>query len=174
VRNFEERRGMMANRDTQDLDAQIMTDPYVRGRIRALTLDLVNDDWWMALQDLEHLHRALKAGPSDVAEPTGYTPPEVAGASIYYEDGGTTVEEFCLGPDERGKCPRAEEGRPVHCAGKRLATRGWDFGIAADAELCPLAALGLVKRPQEAFSEKAGQPELEISTPGRTKEAAYV
>ncbi len=164
----------MANRDSQDLDAQFMTDPYVRGRIRALTLDLVNDDWWMALQDLEHLYQALKAGPAGLDEPTAHVPPEVAGASIYYEDDGTVVEELCLGPDERGDCPRAEEGRPVACAGKRLTTRGWDFGIAADAERCPLAALGLVKRPQEAVSDKAGQPELDSYTPSRRKEVAHV
>lgn len=143
----------MAKRDNQELDMGFMADRYVRGRIRALVLDLVNDDWSMALQDLERLYRALKTGPSTVGdEPTGRTPPEVVGASIYYDDEGTTVEEFCQGPDEQGNCPRAEAGRPIACAGKRLATRGWDFGVAPDAELCPLIALGLVKRPPDAFS----------------------
>jgi hypothetical protein len=138
----------MANRDSEELDMPVMTDRYVRGRIRALVLDLVNDDWSMALQDLERLYRALKTGPkTGVDDPTGSVPPEIVGASIYYDDGGTTVEEFCQGPDEQGRCPRAEQGQPVACAGKRLATRGWDFGVASGAEHCPLVALGIVKRP---------------------------
>ncbi len=103
---------------------EIMTDRYVEGRISALVLDLVNDDWSKAIKDLQHLYRALKTGPTtDLDEPKRPIP-EVAGASIYYEDDGTTVEEFCQGPDGLGRCPRAEEGRPVACAGKRLATEG--------------------------------------------------
>jgi hypothetical protein len=146
----------MAKRDSEELDLAIMSDRCVKGRIRALVLDLVNDDWSMALQDLERLYEALKTGPSDeFDETTGRTPPEVAGASIYYEDDGTTVEEFCHGPDEQGQCPRAQEGRSVACAGRRLATRGWDFGVAADAELCPLLTLGLVKRYLDGFPKEA-------------------
>jgi len=135
----------MANRGNQELDT-VMADRYVRGRVRALVRDFVNDDWELALHDLERLYRALKTGATtEVEEPTRSIP-EVVGASIYYDDAGTSVEEFCQGPDELGRCPRAEEGRPVSCAGKRLATRGWDVGIATDAELCPLLTLGLVKR----------------------------
>jgi hypothetical protein len=148
----------MTKRNGRDLDP-LMVDQYVSGRIRALVFDLVNDDWSMALQDLARLYRALKTGPSTgVDEPTGRTPPEVVGASIYYDDNGTTVEEFCDGPDEQGNCRLAEKGRPVACAGKRLATRGWDFAVAADADLCPLLALGLVKRHLDASWEEARQP----------------
>jgi hypothetical protein len=135
-----------------------MADRYVRGRIRALVFDLVNDDWSMALHDLERLYRAIKTGPTTGAdEPTGRTPPDVVGASIYYDDDGTTVEEFCQGPDEQGDCPRAEAGRPIACAGRRLATRGWDFGVASDAELCPLLTLGLVKRYLDGVSKETNR-----------------
>jgi hypothetical protein len=151
----EEGEKTMANRDSQELDAMMMADRYVRGRIRALVFDLVNDDWSMALQDLERLYRALKTGPSTgVDGSTGRSPPEIVGASIYYDNDGTTVEEFCQGPDEQGNCPRAEAGRPVACAGKRLATRGWDVGVASGAEHCPLVALGLVKRPPGFLSRE--------------------
>jgi len=144
----------MAKRDRQEAEP-LMADRYVSGRIRALVLDLVNDDWSMALQDLERLYRAIKTGPSTGAdEPPGRIPPEVVGATIYYDDAGTTVEEFCQGPDEQGACQRAEAGRPIACAGKRLATRGWDVGVATDAELCPLLTLGLVDRYLDAFSGK--------------------
>ena len=161
----------MANQDSQELDTSVMTDRYVRGRITALVLDLVNDDWSMALQDLERLYRALKTGPKfDSDEPTGSIPPEVVCTSICWDDDGTTVEEFCQGPDERGNCPRAEQGRPLACAGKRLATRGWDIGVASDAERCPLVALGLVKQPSDAFSNEAQQPDSENSMLRRQRE----
>ena len=144
----------MAKRDRQEPAMAYLADRYVSGRIKALVLDLVNDDWSMALHDLERLYRALKTGPStDIDVPTRPIP-EVVGASIYYEDDGTTVEEFCQGPDEQGACQRAEAGRPIACAGKRLATRGWDVGVATDAELCPLLTLGLVDRYLDAFSGK--------------------
>jgi len=136
----------MVEREPREIRKDVMRDPYIEGRIRALVVDLVNDDWSMALQDLERLYRALKTGPKDDLDERAHEVPDIVGASIYYEDDGTMVEEFCQGPDEQGKCPRAEEGRPVACAGRRLATRGWDFGVAADAELCPLLTLGLVKR----------------------------
>jgi hypothetical protein len=112
----------------------------------------MNDDWSIALQDLERL-RALKTGATTEVDKPTRSIPEVVGASIYHSDEGTTVQEFCQGPDELGDCPRAEEGRPVACAGKRLATRGWDFGVATDAELCPLLTLGLVKRYLDGFSK---------------------
>lgn len=135
----------MAKRDGTTLEP-VMADRYVEARIRALVLDLLHDDWSKALHDLERLYRALKTGPTTGDDPIERTPPDVVGASIYYDDDGTTVEEFCQGPDEQGACPRAEDGRPVACAGKRLATRGWDVGIASDAEICPLLTLGLVRR----------------------------
>jgi hypothetical protein len=141
----------MENRGRQELDT-VMADRYVRGRTRALVRDLVNDDWSMALQDLERLYRALKTGATTEIDEPVRSIPEVVGASIYYDDDGTTVEEFCQGPDDLGDCPRAEEGRPVACAGRRLATRGWDFGVATDAEICPLLTLGLVKRYLAGFS----------------------
>jgi hypothetical protein len=147
----------MAKRDDRAL-GPLMADQYVSGRIRALVFDLVNDDWSMALQDLARLYRALKTGPNTEAEVLARAVPEVVGASIYHDDNGTTVEEFCDGPDEQGNCRLAEKGRPVACAGKRLATRGWDFGVATDAELCPLLALGLVKRHLNASREEATQP----------------
>lgn len=152
----------MAKRNGKELDA-VMTDRYVRGRVRALVLDLVNDDWSMALQDLERLHRALKTGATtEIDEPTRSIP-RVVGASIYYDDEGTTVEEFCQGPDELGGCPRAEQDRPVACAGRRLATRGWDVGVATDAEICPLLTLGLIKRYLAGFqrSKQPGFSQLE-------------
>jgi hypothetical protein len=139
----------MVKRHEQELDP-LMADQYVKSRIRALAFDLVNDDWSMALEDLARLYRALKTGPkSDAYEPNRAIP-DVVGATIYYDDNGTMVEEFCDGPDREGNCPFAEKGRPVACAGKRLATRGWDLGVAEDAELCPLLTLGLVKRHFEA------------------------
>lgn len=144
----------MAKRDGQEVDP-LMADQYVKGRIRALVFDLVNDDWSMALQDLARLYRALKTGPKTDAYESNRAVPEVVGASIYYDDNGTTVEEFCDGPDEQGNCPLAEKGRPVDCAGKRLATRGWDFGVAADAEICPLLTLGLVRRHLQAAARQA-------------------
>jgi hypothetical protein len=159
----------MAKRVGHELDP-LMADEYVRGRMRALVFDLVNDDWSMALQDLARLYRALKTGPKTDADRHARAVPEVVGASIYYDDNGTTVEEFCDGPDEQGHCRLATKGRPVACAGKRLATRGWDFGVAADAELCPLLTLGLVKRHLDASSEEAKQPRIRQST----KEVEYV
>jgi hypothetical protein len=135
----------MCKQNGNELDA-ILADRYVRGRVKALVFDLVNEDWQMALHDLERLYRALKTGPSEDFEQSTREVPGIVGASVYYEEDGTTVEEFCQGPDELGRCPRAEEGRPVACAGKRLATRGWDVGIAADADICPLLTLGLVER----------------------------
>ena len=156
----------MAKRDGKELEP-VMADRYVEARIRALVLDLVNDDWSMALHDLERLYRAIKTGPTTGPdEPTGRIPPKVVGATIYYDDDGTTVEEFCQGPDEQGACPRAEAGRPIACAGKRLATRGWDVGIATDAELCPLLTLGLVNRHLDAFSGSK-QTRFAQSTEGR-------
>jgi hypothetical protein len=144
----------------------VMSDRYVRGRIRAMVLDLVNDDWSMALQDLERLYRALKTVPStDLREPTREVP-EIVGASIYYLDDGTMVEEFCQGPDDLGQCPRAKAGRPVACAGKRLATRGWDFGVALDAKQCPLISLGLVRRPTHDLEDEAEGNSLAQSTGG--------
>lgn len=144
----------MTNRGSQELET-VMTDRYVGGRVRALVRDLVNDDWEMALHDLERLYRALKTGsPSEIDEPVHHIP-EIVGAAIYYDDNGTAVEEFCEGPDELGRCPRAEEGRPVACASKRLATRGWDVGVAADAEICPLLTLGLVRRHLQAAARQA-------------------
>ena len=141
----------MVKRVAKELDLGLTADPYVEARIRALVFDLVNEDWSMALHDLERLYRALKTGsPADVDQ-SGREIPELVGASISYEDDGTMVEEFCQGPDELGRCPRAEEGRPVACAGKRLATRGWDVGIAPDADICPLLTLGLVKRYLDGF-----------------------
>ncbi len=160
---------MVTTRDSQELGMELMTDRYVEGRIRALVLDLVNDDWSMALQDLERLYRALKTGPkADMDEPTRQVP-DIVGASIYYDDDGTKVEEFCQGPDEQGNCPRAGAGRPVACAGKRLATRGWDLGVALDAKRCPLISLGLVHRP--ADDHKTTQTK---SPPNQQKEVEHV
>jgi hypothetical protein len=161
----EVRRKTMAKRNGKEVDA-VMTDRYVRGRMRALVLDLVNDDWSMALRDLERLYRALKTGATTEVDESTRSIPGVVGASIYYDDDGTMVEEFCQGPDELGKCPRAEEDLPVACAGKRLATRGWDIGIAPDADLCPLLTLGLVKRYLAGFNRseqpRFSPPEKEI------------
>jgi hypothetical protein len=154
----------MAKQYDHELDP-LMADQYVRGRIRALAFDLVNDDWSMALQDLARLYRALKTGPKDYAYESNREVPEVVGASIYYDDNGTAVEEFCDGPDEQGNCRLAEKGRPIACAGKRLATRGWDFGVAADAEICPLLALGLVRRHLPAAATEVPQPASTIDQP---------
>jgi hypothetical protein len=147
----------MKEQDRNELDG-LIADRYVSGRIRALVFDLVNDDWEMALHDLERLYRALKTPPAEDSGQWTREVPEIAGASISYEDDGTTVEEFCQGPDELGRCPRAEEGRPVACAGKHLATRGWDVPIADDAVICPLLTLGLVKRNLGAELQAPGYP----------------
>jgi hypothetical protein len=149
----------------------VTKDPYVRGRIRALVSDLENDDWSLALQDLERLYRALKTNPCGDSEGSGRQIPEIVGAAIYCDNNGPAEEEFCQGPDDLGRCPRAEEGRPVACAGKRLATRGWDIGIAPDADICPLLTLGLVQRHLDGLAEA---PALTTMVHAETKEVAYV
>ena len=141
----------MANLDIrqQTENPVIMHDlpPHVRARVKVLLFDLVNDDLPMALLDLERLYRAVRSAP-EVADSVGaLASPETVEALIYYNDGETKVQEVCAGPDEQGRCPRAEQRRPVTCAGKRLTAKGWDIGVAADAEACPLVALGIVKRP---------------------------
>ncbi len=143
----------MANRDTSQDTANPPSmhglPRSVRARVNALIFDLVNDDLQMALLDLERLYRAVRALP-EVAGSVGASASPTIEALVYYNEDGTMVEEICPGPDECGRCPRAEQSRPVACAGKRLTAGGWDLGVAAGAEACPLVALGIVKPPPAA------------------------
>lgn len=119
---------------------------HLKGRIKGLIHDLSNDDLPMALLDLAHLYRALRMrsplrNRSD--EPVELTEEM---RTLIFSDDRTAIEEICMGPDERGRCPRAAEGHPVDCADKWIMNKGWDFKVAPDAETCPLVSLGLAHR----------------------------
>jgi hypothetical protein len=120
--------------------------PELKGRIKALIYDLSNDDLPMAILDLANLYRALRAGnprSSKFDEPVVLT--EDLRTLIFSED-RAAIEEICMGPDERGGCPRATEGHPVACADNWIMNKGWNFKVAPDAEACPLVSLGLAHR----------------------------
>jgi len=124
--------------------------PELRERVRALLNDLANNDLSMAFLDLAQLHRAVA---TLMAEPTRDRPPfaspESAGTVrvfIYGQDEATIADQ-CAGPDGAGGCPRANLGRPVACAERRIVANGWTIRVATDAKYCPVAALGVV-RPQ--------------------------
>ena len=122
--------------------------PELRERVRALLNDLANNDLSMAFLDLAQLHRAVI---TVMAEPTRDQPPfaspESAGTIrvfIYAQDEATIADQ-CAGPDGAGGCPRANLGRPVACAERRIVANGWTFRVATDAKYCPLAGLGVVR-----------------------------
>src|SRR5437867_3092247 len=120
--------------------------PELKGRVKALIYDLSNDDLPMALLDLTHLYRALRAGSarrSKFDEPIELT--EDLRTLIFNDDRGA-IEEICMGPNEHGGCPRAIEGHPIACADKWIMNKGWNFKVAPDAEACPLVSLGLAHR----------------------------
>jgi hypothetical protein len=120
--------------------------PELKGRVKALVYDLSNDDLPMALLDMAHLYRALRAGSarrSEIDEPVELT--EDLRTLIFNED-RAAIEEICMGPDEQGRCPRAVEGHPVDCADKWIMNKGWNFKVAPDADACPLVSLGLAHR----------------------------
>ena len=124
--------------------------PELRERVRALLNDLANNDLSMAFLDLAQLHRAVV---TVMAEPTRDNPPFASPESsgtirvfIYGQDEATIADQ-CAGPDGAGDCPRANLGRPVACAERRIVANGWTFRVATDAKYCPLAGLGVV-RPQ--------------------------
>ena len=93
----------------------------------------------------DRAERNLKAGPA------------VAKALIYAEDGSHIVDQ-CLGPSWAGGCPRSLPGRPVACAGRKIALVGRSgmvrlvLTVEPLTACCPLAALNLVGRD---FAEHA-------------------
>jgi len=118
----------------------------LKGQVRGLIYDLSNDDLPMALLDLAHLYRALRkqnAREVEVDEPIELT--EDLRTQIFSDD-RDAIEEICMGPDQQGRCPRAEEGHPIECADKWIMNKGWNFKVAPDAEMCPLVSLGLAHR----------------------------
>ena len=141
----------MRKQVTDDADARrpITSDelpPELKGRVKALIYDLSNDDLPMALLDLAHLYRALRAGSplsSKLDEPARLTEDL---RTLIFNDDRAAIEEICMGPDEQGRCPRAAEGHPVDCADKWIMNKGWNFKVAPDAEACPLVSLGLAHR----------------------------
>lgn len=127
--------------------------PHVRGRVKALVYDLESNDLPMALLDLAHLYRALATKPGRNADRYASPPAEGGDEKVHaliYNDDRSVIEEICEGPDERGACPRAEEGHPAACAGKWLTAKGFDFKVAPDVGGCPLVALGIVQRYLQA------------------------
>jgi hypothetical protein len=120
--------------------------PHLRGRVKGLIYDLRNDDLPMALLDLAHLYRALRSeGTRQILEDERIELTEDARTLIFSDD-RAAIEDMCMGPDKRGRCPRAEEGHPVACADKWIMNKGWNFKVAPEAEVCPLASLGLAHR----------------------------
>ena len=120
--------------------------PEIKGRIKGLVYDLSNDDLPMALLDLAHLYRALRVGSprrSKFDEPVELTEDL---RTLIFSDDRAAIEEICMGPDEAGRCPRAEEGHPVACSDRWIMNKGWNFKVAPDAEACPLVSLGLAHR----------------------------
>ena len=120
--------------------------PEIKGRIKGLVYDLSNDDLPMALLDMAHLYRALRVGSprrSKFDEPVELTEDL---RTLIFNDDRAAIEEICMGPDEEGRCPRAEEGHPVACSDKWIMNKGWNFKVAPDAEACPLVSLGLAHR----------------------------
>ncbi len=120
--------------------------PELKGRVNDLIYEKRHDDLPMALLDLAHLYRALRSeGTRRTLEDEPLELTEDARTLIFSND-RAAIEEICMGPDQRGKCPRAEEGRPVACAEKWIMNKGWNFKVAPEAEACPLVSLGLAHR----------------------------
>ena len=120
--------------------------PELKGRVKGLIYDLSNDDLPMALLDLAHLYRALRSeGTRRTLEDEPLELTEDARTLIFSND-RAAIEEICMGPDQRGKCPRADEGHPIACSDNWIMNKGWNFKVAPDAEACPLVSLGLAHR----------------------------
>jgi hypothetical protein len=142
-----EREAEMVDRKTEP--GQVVTadelPQELKGRVKGLIYDLSNDDLPMALLDLAHLYRALQTGAHarTVDEPIELTEDL---RTLVFNDDRDAIEEICMGPDERGRCPKAQEGHPIDCADKWIMNRGWNFKVAPDAETCPLVSLGLAHR----------------------------
>ena len=118
----------------------------MKGRVEGLIYNLSNDDLPMALLDLAHLYRSLRAeGTRQTWEDDPLELTKDARTLIFSDD-RDAIEEICMGPDQHGKCPRAEEGHPTACGGKWITNKGWNFKVAPDAEPCPLVSLGLAHR----------------------------
>src|SRR5712691_6696489 len=84
--------------------------PELKGRVKALVYDLSNDDLPMALLDMAHLYRALRAGSprsSKFEEPRQLT--EDLRTLIFSED-RAAIEEICMGHTEHGECPLTNGG----------------------------------------------------------------
>ena len=122
--------------------------PKLRKRVLPLLNDLAANDLSMALLDLAQLHRSLTAGDAAphgcTACPSGSKSSTRVRGLIYGED-EASVENVCFGPSPDGTCPRARLGSPVACADRWISAIGWDFRVAADAELCPLTAMGIIR-----------------------------
>jgi len=117
--------------------------PHLKGRVKGLIYDLRHDDLPMGLLDLAHLYRALRSeGTRRTLEDDPLELTEDARTLIFSND-RAAIEEICMGPDQRGRCPRAEEGQPVACAEKWIMNKGWNFKVAPGAKACPLVSLGL-------------------------------
>ena len=130
--------------------------PEIKGRIKGLVYDLSDDDLPMALLDMAHLYRALRVGSprrSKFDEPVELTEDL---RTLVFSDDRAAIEEICIGPDQHGKCPRAEEGHPIDCADKWIMNKGWNFKVAPDADVCPLVSLGLAHRYLRAAINSKG------------------
>lgn len=122
--------------------------PHLRARVKTLIHDLANDDLPMALLDLAHLYRALASAPGRRGEDAtmGLPSTNERFATLIYTHDQSAIEDVCDGPDDVGRCPRAEVGDAAACAGRWIMAKGWNFKVAADAGACPLVALGMVRR----------------------------
>jgi len=120
--------------------------PELKGRVKALIYDLSNDDLPMALLDMAHLYRVLRAGSARRSKFDESIELTEDLRTLIFNDDRAAIEEICMGPDEHGRCPRAAEGHPVACAEKWIMNKGWNFKVAPDAEACPLMSLGLAHR----------------------------
>jgi len=130
--------------------------PEIKGRVKGLIYDLSNDDLPMALLDLAHLYRALRRqGPREIEDDEPIELTEDLRTLIFSDD-RAAIEEICIGPDQHGKCPRAEEGHPIDCADKWIMNKGWNFKVAPDADVCPLVSLGLAHRYLRAAINSKG------------------
>src|SRR5438034_7830054 len=99
---------VMRKQVTDEADARPITSdelpPELKGRVKALIYDLSNDDLPMALLDMAHLYRALRAGSprnGKFEEPVQLT--EDLRTLIFSED-RDAIEEICMGPTEHGEC----------------------------------------------------------------------
>ena len=117
--------------------------PHLKGRVKGLIYDLRHDGLPMALLDLAHLYRALRS--EDTRRTLEDEPLELTddARTLIFSNDRAAIEEICMGPDQRGRCPRAEEGQPVACAEKWIMNKGWNFKVAPGAKACPLVSLGL-------------------------------